>query len=256
MPLILRGVCDPVGGMHGLVALTLALEERDRSGAGMLVELPLVEPALNIAAEQVIEYTAYGELLTRHGNRGPFACPQAIFVCRPSARETRYEKRHLALAIASDAQWEALRRVLGDPEWARNPDWADESGRRAAEDEIETRLAEVFSQEDCDDWADRLRAAGIPAAGLVNAHYLSPNPQLEARGFFQELEHPVTGTKRYPGLPFRFSSRGPGWHRSPPPTLGQHNEEVLGGELGLSPAELDELRAAKVIGDRPAFDLA
>ena len=73
-----------------------------------VVELPLVEPALNIAAEQVIEYTAYGEILTRHGNRGPAATPQAVFTCRPSATESRYEKRHLALYISCDAQWASL----------------------------------------------------------------------------------------------------------------------------------------------------
>ncbi|MHA7837634.1 MAG: hypothetical protein ACX98W_09270, partial [bacterium] len=67
--------------------------------------------------------------------------------------------------------------------------------------------------------------------------------------------HPVAGRKRYPGLPFRLSSREGGWHRSPPPVLGQHNDEVLGGELGLSAEELARLRKEKVIGERPAFEI-
>ena len=255
MPLILRGVCDPIGGMHAIVALLLALEERERTGEGMLVEVPLVEPALNIAAEQVIEYTAHGELLGSTGNRGPFASPQAVFACQPSSRETRYAKAHLALAIPGDAEWKALVRVLGEPDWARDPELATRAGRRAREDEIESRLAVCFADEDCDALVERLLAAGVPAAGLTNAHYLFPNPQLAARGFLEELEHPVTGVMRYPGLPFRFSSRTGGWHRSAPPTLGQHNDEVLGRELGLSQAELDRLREKKVIGERPAFEI-
>jgi crotonobetainyl-CoA:carnitine CoA-transferase CaiB-like acyl-CoA transferase len=255
MPLILRGVCDPVGGMHGIVALICALEERERTGAGMLVELPLVEPALNIAAEQVIEYTAYGELLTRHGNRSAFASPQAVFACRPSSSEARYEKKHLAISVANDEQWQALISVLGSPDWAKNPEFAAEAGRRRHEDAIEGHLAEELSGEDCDVIAGRLLSAGVPASALVNAHFISPNPQLEARGFLQLLDRPITGVKRYPGLPFRFSSRSPGWHTCPPPTLGQHNEAVLSGELGLSESDLDELREKKIIGKRPAFEM-
>ena len=80
-----------------------------------------------------------------------------------------------------------------------------------------------------------------------------PNPQIEHRGFYQELVHPFTGKTRYPGYPTRFSAWNPHDRRTPPPTLGQHNEAILGGELGLSEAELERLREAKVIGTRPAF---
>lgn len=255
MPLILRGVCDPIGGMHAIVAITMALEERERTGEGMVVEVPLIEPALAVAAEQVIEYTAYGELLMRYGNRGPCASPQGIFHCRPSAREKRYEKSALAIAVATDDQWNALVDVLGDPEWARDPRLATEVGRRTLEDRVETGISAWCAEQDCDEAIDRLAAAGVPAAGLTNAHYLSPNPQLEAREFFEDLDHPVTGSKRYPGLPFRFASRKKRWNVRPPPVLGQHNEEVLREKLGLSDREIEGLRERAVIGDRPAFEI-
>ncbi len=72
--------------------------------------------------------------------------------------------------------------------------------------------------------------------------------QLDARGFYQELEHPITGAHRYPGWPFRITPGPVDHHRSAPPTLGQHNEEVLRG-LGLTGDEIDDLRARRVIGD-------
>jgi crotonobetainyl-CoA:carnitine CoA-transferase CaiB-like acyl-CoA transferase len=95
--------------------------------------------------------------------------------------------------------------------------------------------------------------AGVPAHPLVNAHYVMPNPQLEQRRFFQVIRHPVTGEARYPGLPMAFSGLPRDLHRRPPPTLGQHNDEILGGELGLSAEELQDLRERKIIGERPAF---
>jgi len=80
-----------------------------------------------------------------------------------------------------------------------------------------------------------------------------PNPQLEHRRFFQVMQHPVTGETRYPGLPMSFSGLNRHLHHRPPPTLGQHNEEILGGELGLSQKEIAELQEHKIIGTRPTF---
>ncbi len=95
-----------------------------------------------------------------------------------------------------------------------------------------------------------LLAAGVPAAQCINPHFLSPNPQLEARGFFTELEHPVMGRLRHPELPIGFASPARPLLHTPAPTLGQHNEELL-RELGLSGAEIASLRERGIIGTRP-----
>ncbi len=238
--------CDPVGALHAVFALTLALEERERSGEGQLVEVPLVEPALNFAAAQVIEHSAYGALLQRTGNRGPAAAPQGVYRCAGPGE-------WLALAVASDEQWRALRRALGDPAWARDPALDGAAGRHAAHDRLDAELGRWCAARARDVAVEALLAAGVPAHPLVNGHRVMPNPQLAHRGFFQCLDHPHTGRSRYPGLPFGWDGRGTRWLRRPPPTLGQHNDEILGGELGLSREELAELRAKKIIGERPAW---
>lgn len=245
MPLVVN-LCDAIGGLHAFFALALALEHRRRTGAGQLVEVPLVEPGLNLAAEQVIEYSAHGRLLSREGNRGPYAAPQGVYACAG-------EGSFLALAVATDDQWRGLRAALGDPAWSADPALATHAGRRAAHDAIDAELARHFAARDRDEAVTGLLDAGVPAQALVNAHFVMPNPQLAHREFFQELEHPVIGARRYPGLPMRFSALGPSWHRRPPPTLGQHNAEILGGELGLSPEELARLEERQIIGTRPRF---
>ena len=102
------------------------------------------------------------------------------------------------------------------------------------------------------DMREQTESHFVASAGL-NAHFLLPNEQLEHRGFFQTLEHPVTGPTPYSNLPMRFSALGRGLKTSPAPTIGQHNDEVLGGELGLTRDELEGLREKKIIGDRPDF---
>lgn len=258
MPLIMRGVCDPVGGMHALVGLFAALEERRHTGEGRLVECALAEPALNVAAEQVIEWTAYGQLLTRDTNRGPAAAPQGCYRCAGEAArdETQRYEPWVAIAVVSDEQWRALRRLLGEPDWAKEAALDTAAGRRAAHDRIDAAISAWSAERSAEAAEAELLAAGIPAAALVNAHFLLPNPQLAQRGFHESLEHPVMGITRYPAFPARFSAHPAPRLRRAPPTMGQHNAEILCGELGLSRSELEELREAKVIGDRPAFDIA
>lgn len=250
MPLVVRGACDPAGGMQTVFALLMALEDRRRTGRGQLVEVPLLENALNMAAEQVIEYSAYGRLLTRQENRGPVSAPQGLYRCAPAGDD---REQYVALAIQRDDQWRALREQMGDPDWARAADLDTAAGRRARHDEIDERLDAWLADQPRREAAERLVAAGIPAAELINAHRVMPHPQLEARAFFQTLVHPETGSTRYPGFPMRFGGFGSRLHRSPPPTLGQHNRELLGSELGLSDQEIDSLLEAQVIGERPAF---
>jgi crotonobetainyl-CoA:carnitine CoA-transferase CaiB-like acyl-CoA transferase len=246
LPLVVRGACDPVGGMHAVFALLLALEERRATGRGQLVEVPLVEVALNVAAEQVLEHSAYGRLLSRDGNRGPCAAPQGVYACAGP-------DEHVALAVASDAQWRALRALLGDPAWARDPALDTAAGRRARHDEIDAQLGAWCAARSRGAAEGALLAAGIPASAVINAHFLMPNPQLEQRGFFRTLEHPVTGRTRYPGLPMRFSAWPEPPRDAPAPTLGQHNREILCGELGLSEAELAALREKGIVGEKPSF---
>lgn len=252
LPLVVRGACDPMGGLHAVFALTLALEERRRSGEGQLVEVPLMEPALAITAEQVIEWSGYGAFLEREQNRGPYAAPQGIYPCS-DRDEMDAGPGWVAIAVATDAQWQALRRALDDPAWARDPSLASAKGRRDAHDAIDEQLRSWTSARTRRQAAEALRAAGVPAEECINSHTLHPNPQLEHRGFFQVMEHSLVGPVRYPGLPMQFSGLPRGLRRAPAPLLGQHNEEILRDELGLSDQEIEKLRLDKVIGTRPTF---
>ena len=115
-------------------------------------------------------------------------------------------------------------------------------------DEFDTVVAEWTRTQTAAEIVDALSAHQIPAEQVLTADRMYDIPQLDARGYYEEVEHPITGPHRYPGWPFRMTP-GPGHHhRFPPPTLGQHNEEILRG-LGLTDDEIDDLRARHVIGE-------
>lgn len=242
-PRIPRGPCDPNGGVHAAIGALVGLAQRDRTGVGCLVEAAMVEAALNIAAEPVLEWTAYGNRIAREGNRGPGAAPQNVYA-------TDAPEAWLALACETDEQWQALTEVLGRLDLAADPALATRAGRRAAHDRLDDIVGGWAATRAVDDAVDALLAAGVPAARVRDPRTASRHPQMVARGFFEMVEHPVAGTHPVQGLPWR--SRGVDrWIRRPAPTLGQHNHEVLGGRLGLTPEEIATLEADGLIGTRP-----
>jgi crotonobetainyl-CoA:carnitine CoA-transferase CaiB-like acyl-CoA transferase len=156
--------------------------------------------------------------------------------------------------VVTDEQWRALCTAIGNAEWAQDARFSTAAARPAHHDAIDDGLRAWLAVQSRDGAVDQLLAADIPAQVVINPHELMPNPQLEHRRFFQVLDRPDIGSRRYQGLPMRFSALGPDWYRSAAPTLGQHNDEVLGGELGLSAAELARLRRDQITGDYPVFE--
>ncbi len=249
-PTVPRGPCDPMGGMHAGFAALVALEARDRTGEGQLVEAPLLDSALNMTAEQVIEFTSTGTILERDGNRSPSAAPQGLYACHPPAAMGTADEAWLALSVANDEQWEALVKVLGAPVWAQDPKLATHAGRRAGADRIDAELTGWALGRDVEETVELLIAAGIPAATLTNPRNLTLHPHLAARGYLEQVPNAVVGTHGVPGLPLRMSGVDR-WIRQGAPLVGEHNAEVLSGLLGLSAAELEQLTAAGVIGTEP-----
>jgi crotonobetainyl-CoA:carnitine CoA-transferase CaiB-like acyl-CoA transferase len=245
-PAALFGPCDPSAGLHALVGLLAALEHRRTTGEGRLVEAPMVAGALHVAAELVIQHSATGVRLDRDGNRGPAAAPQN---CYPAADvDAHGGARWIALAVATDEQWQALRRVLGDPHWAADPALAAHAGRRAHHELLDREIGAWCAARPAEEIVRALRDAGVPAERvLLPADHLDL-AQLLHRRFFEHVEHPVHGDSVHTTFPFRL----PGWegpvHRRPAPLLGQDNATILGDLLGVSDDELRGLEARRVIG--------
>jgi crotonobetainyl-CoA:carnitine CoA-transferase CaiB-like acyl-CoA transferase len=158
-------------------------------------------------------------------------------------------ERWLAISVCTDAQWEALKIVLGRPGWAEAPQLASHRGRRAQQDLLDDQLGAWAATRDVDAAAEQLIAAGVPAARMVDARVSGDHPQLVARGFAESAGHPVAGDLPIPTVPFRYASVER-WTRRPAPLVGEHNEEVL-AELGYSPDAIAALREAEVIGNQP-----
>jgi crotonobetainyl-CoA:carnitine CoA-transferase CaiB-like acyl-CoA transferase len=242
---------DPNAGVHALNGLLLGLEHRRRTGQGVFVEAAMVDAALSITAEQVIEYSAYGALLDRAGNRGPTAVPQNLYRAADIDEFGRPDT-WVAVAVATDDQWRCLCDALGSPSWAVDPRLSTVAGRRAQEDLIDEQLAAYCQDRAVDDIVATLWDAGVPVAKVMQPHRQTELEQLMFRDFFEELDHPVNGRARLSTVAMRLSGGPKAFHTQPAPLLGQHNHELLAG-LGLTEVEIAALEADGVIGHAPAM---
>ncbi len=209
-----QGPADPIVGVHAGVALLAALEHRRRTGEGRLIELAQIEVAACVTAEPVIEYSMNGVVRSREGNRRR-GYLQGVY---PTA----------------DGAWVALS--------VPDHDGADH-------DAFDELVAAWTRTQTAAGVVENCAAHGIAAERVITGEDMYGIPQLDDRGYYEELEHPITGPHRYPGWPFRLTPGPERHHRAAPPTLGRHNDEILRG-LGFSDDELASLRAERVIGER------
>jgi crotonobetainyl-CoA:carnitine CoA-transferase CaiB-like acyl-CoA transferase len=243
-PRIQRGPCDPNGGLHAVIGLLAALDQRDRTGVGCLVEASLFDAALPLASEAIVEWTANENLLGRDGNRSRLAAPQGVYRCDGF-------DAWIAVSATTDEQWRSLADVLARPDLAADPALASLDGRRAAHDRLDDALETWAAERDLAGAVDQLVAAGIPAAPARDPRLTVRHPQFAARGFHQVVDHPVNGPLPIPTQPFRVGGVDR-WISTPAPRFGQHTDEVLTELLGLTESDLAALRSDGTVADRPA----
>ena len=246
-PMNARGPCDPLAGLHAAFSALVGLHLRERTGLGTHVEATMVETALNAAAEQVIEWSAHGQLLTRDGNHHHGVAPQGVYTVADQPEGTMGA---VALCVETDAQWRALVELIDDVR-LRDDRFGDLDERLSARDLFDEVLGAWCASRGTDEVVQSLLAAGVPAAAVVGARYGDRNPQHDARGFFEAVDHAVAGTHRIGAFPVVFGRQPSNRFARPAPRLGEHNREVLGGLLGVDDGELSRLTATKIIGTRP-----
>lgn len=234
---------DPVGGLHGVFALMVALRERARTGRGQLIELAQVEALIPFVADAMLEYQFTRKVPPPRGNRHREHAPHGIYRCAG-------DDNWIALACRTDDQWRSLARALGLEHLGRDARFAYASARKRNEDALDAELSRALAELSADDCVGRLREVGVLVAPVNSAPAVMADPQIQSREYFVPIDRAVVGTHLYPGAVARLP-RSPLRADAPAPMLGEHNRHVLTELLGLSNEEVSELEREGVIGSSP-----
>ena len=221
-----NSLADPCAGLAGCFALLATLHAGRR---GAHIDLSQLEALTSLLAPDLLHQQLTGAALPRHGSCGIGVAPQGIY---PAAGTDRW----IVLGARTDAEWAALATVAARG-WERDERFATASARLANATDLDAAIAAWTAEHDHATLAARLQAAGVPAAPVLTPAHLDDDGHLLARGSRVELSRAHVPDARYTALPFKFSAT-PGVVHRPGPTLGQDNDAVLGGRLGLTADEL------------------
>ncbi len=236
---------DHTGAYYMCIAILAALHHRNVSGEGQWVDMSCTEAGATLTGPATLDYTANGRPTRRDGlpdsnhSRSPRMSPHAIY---PAAGEDRW----IAIACRDAADWRALAGVVAEP-WVDDERFANLDARIEHEDALDERIADWSGERDGFETAQRLRAAGVPAAAVARPEErIEHDPGTSAWGLWPEVTQTAMGRVRVDGMPAHLSATD--WEITRgAPCLGEHNEQVYGDLLGRSPAEIAELREQGVI---------
>ena len=234
-PLKLAGHAgDYDGGSAAAVGTMAAVMAREIWGDGQLVDASRQEANLALNRVLFVTHESEGKVTRRANRRYPFG---GLF---------RAKDGYVVLRPTENNHWRAFAGLMGRPELAADPRYKDRGDRIENGAEVNAILDEWARTLTKQEIFDACRDVGCPVAPFADAEEIATSPQLEERGFFQEIDHPQAGRFYYPTAPYRMSET-PWSARRPAPLLGQHNADVLSGRLGLSGEELARLRVARII---------
>ncbi len=230
---------DFMGGIHLYGAIMTALFERERSGEGRLVEVAMQETVYSSLAASFEYYHRTGNPPPRAGNRqaGLSSTPYNVYPTNDG---------HVAIHVVTEGHWQNLIKAMGREELGHDPRFKTNADRVAHMDETDAVVCEWTRTLGKMEVFARLKAGRVPAAPVRTAPEVMHDKHMHERGMLVEVEHPELGTITVPTSPLRLHGLPPAPSR-PSPRVGQHNEEIYGGWLGLSAEELAALKEAGAI---------
>jgi crotonobetainyl-CoA:carnitine CoA-transferase CaiB-like acyl-CoA transferase len=202
-------------------------------GIGQWIDLSQREALSQMFGEAIV-MAARGQSVPMSGNRDPMMAPHGCYRCRGT-------DRWIVVAIRSEEEWLKLCGVMGRDSLATDPRFAKVEARKKNEDELDSEVEAWTTTLESGEAVERLRQAGIAAGIVANGRDLATDPHLAARGFFDRMIDWEGKAFQIPVLPWTYARAANGTLR-PAPRLGEHNQQVLGGLLGLMDAEIEEIQ--------------
>ena len=238
-PVELRHAMDHTGGMLAAFTAVAALCAKRAANLGQHVDVSVRDMGTAFIGPALLDYSMNGREASRTGNRDDAAAPQGVYRCRG-------EDSWVSISVGSEAEWQGLVQGMGRPAWALGDHFGDAYRRWRNHDELDRLIEEWTKGHTPREVTDKLQAHGVAAFPSLAPDELMQDPHLLHREAFPTVRHEEKGSQRAVAPPWRFSAT-PAAIEQWTPDLGEHNQDVFHGILGLPQQEVADLEAAQVI---------
>jgi benzylsuccinate CoA-transferase BbsF subunit len=224
---------DYIASRLGTLSILAALDYRRKTGKGQYIDLSQFEGAVHFLSPLILDNSVNNRVAPASGNLSPDFAPHNAYHCHGL-------DRWCAIAVTSEDKWHSLCKIIGNPEWARDPKFTTMSARKNNEAELDKLIENWTMQHSAEEIMSMMQSAGV-GAGVVNSarDLLENDPQIKHRNLFQRVQHPEISEYSVPGFSYRFSDIDTQLQRAP--LLGEHNEYVCKKILGMSDEEVAQL---------------
>ncbi|SDY76541.1 CoA:oxalate CoA-transferase [Proteiniborus ethanoligenes] len=230
-------IADINSGLFTAIGILAALNNRHETGKGQKVDVAMLDSLVAILENAVARYVVTGEAPKPGGNRHPSIVPFEPFDTKNG---------EVVVAAGNDVLWAKFCEVLGKEELINDERFATNPLRNENYDQLRPLIAEPMKEKTTEEWLEILDKAGVPNGPINTIDKVLQDPQVIAREMIVEVEHPVAGNLKMPGVPIKLSDT-PGSVRTPAPLLGQHTEEILKELLGYDDEKIQSLRDEKAL---------
>lgn len=225
-------IADIFAGVFTTIGILAALEHRRKTGAGQMVDVAMLDCMVATLENALATFDCTGKSPEPIGNVHRSIAPFASF---------RTADGQVNVCAGNDDLWRRFCEAIGMENYVSDPRFADNKVRVANFGELAPLINERMEGKTTAEWTAILDAVKVPCGPIMNLQQVVADPHIQARNMIVELMHPVVGKLLVPGVPIKFSET-PASISSAAPALGEHNEEVFGQLLGMSGAEIAELK--------------
>lgn len=230
-------IADISAGNNAVIAILAALINRGQTGRGQHIDIALFDSQVALLLNSLSAWLNARAPLPRTGNDHPTAVPNGVF---------QVADGYILIATFNDREFARLAEALGHPEWASDPRYARSRDRLANRQALTRDMTEALSGHGKQHWMNVINAAKVSCGPINDMPDLETDAQLNQRGMFVTLTHPVMGDVRVVGSPLKFSET-PVNYRGPAPLAGEHTADLLRERLTLTDDEIENLRAKNII---------
>ncbi len=230
-------VGDVTAGLFAVIGTLTALYHRAINGVGQKVDVAMLDCQVAILENAIARYVTSGIAPGPIGNRHPSITPFEAFKAKDG---------YVIIAVGNDRLWSKFCNLIGKVELIEDERFVSNSQRTKNQKALKAILDTIFPDKTVDEWLAVIDEAGIPCGPINTVDRVLKDPQIAAREMIVEVEHPIAGSLKMPGLPIKLSET-PGSVEVPAPLLGQHTEEILAEWLNLSAKEVAALKEQGVL---------
>jgi CoA:oxalate CoA-transferase len=228
---------DVNAAVHAAFAIMTALYYREKTGIGQYIDVSMLETMVGILEGGIVRWTIGKELLTPIGSMNPHEAPMAAFRCKDG---------YIIIATVGNEHWQRFCRAVHRPDWAEDPEYRTKRQRWEKKHILQEEIEKITAQHTVKEVGEMMDQERVANSPIFNIKQVIEDPHLKDRGYFVDIDHPVIGKAKIPGIPFKMSET-PGSVERPSPLVGEHNELILGKYLGMNREEIEKLKGEGAI---------